>query len=119
MRSNIEGNVISNSLLKDGIRFGDCLILSTGTAIALTAQHPPLIRLNLTGATAVKLPAASSSIRGLGFEILNESTGALAGTLQTSTGGTLNFTNAIINQYGSARVRCNGSSWFGVGGSTA
>jgi hypothetical protein len=119
MRSNITGARISSVLLDKGIRLGDTLIPSTGTAINLTANHPPMIRLNLTGATNIQLPAVTSSMRGLFFDFINESTGAIAGTLTGSTGGALGTgVNTVIGQGKAARAVCNGSNWYSIGATT-
>jgi hypothetical protein len=111
MRSNLEGARVTNNILGEKNRFGMTQLASTGTAIALGADTPPLIALNLTGATNVKLPAASGN-KGLMFYFVNNSTGAVTATLQTSTGGAL-VGVVTVAQNKVAMVICDGAKWRG------
>ena len=120
MRSRLEGTSLTKVTQKEGCKMQDALIPSTGTAIVLTDNHPPLIRLNLTGSTNIQLQAPSANNRGMEFEFINESTGAVVATLTGSTGGALVAAGTFIKiaQNKRASARSNGSDWYTLGAST-
>lgn len=117
MRNRVEGTSISNSILKEKVRDLDCLIKSTGIAIVLTDSHPRVVRLNLTGSTNIQLPAPSTTNKGMEFDFINESTGAVVGSLTGSTGGALSAAGVFIKikQNFRATARSSGADWYTLG----
>lgn len=101
-------------------RIGDCLmegrnrlqatrVNSTGLAIVMDADQPPMLILKLSAAADVNLPPEVAADVGLEFTIINASTAAATATIKNATGGAI--TLGALTQGQIAKAYFDGEVW--------
>jgi hypothetical protein len=107
MRANSSDSKVYYPFVQQGFRF-QSMDWAPVTAEAIDSDAPTLLIMRPAGAVSLKMPAVSTTPKGLAFFIINKS--AFVITLQTAAGGA--FTNAIA-------IAANQSGWVVCTGDTS
>lgn len=110
-RVNLEGNRLADFVIERGFRLGSKEWVPADNEV-ITVNDPPLLIMAPAGAIDILMPAATATIKGLTFLMMNNSANAI--TLKTSADAA--FTTAIVlaaNE--STLVTCTGSATAALG----